>query len=178
MILRNYYNLMKQLVKSAATGSLNPNIYETVQLSNGSVINIEYAMVSRGKFPLCTSIASFTSSNIFTTLPGTSARSWSTITIVFGNNDTPPNIDDYTTNAISGITFNSYTINGSEVELIFQNTLSSDITIRDYVLFGSACGDSTSKLCALVREVFDEPIIVPSKGYFTFTLTKTFGEQE
>lgn len=178
MILNNYYKMCKQLYSQITLS--NPWEGSAVILSNGNSSTGCYPSPSssRGeKDPLCFQISAISSSYIFTSLPGAYTYSGFSLAIVFGDNDTPVTPDDYTTSAFSNISLNSGTIEGKTLHLIFRNNNAQTITIKDVMIFSNCCCYSdTGTMPAIIREVLPEPITVEAGNYFTFNLTKSYGD--
>lgn len=175
MLLENYYKASKYVYE--LIGYNSPSQVVTVKLTDGSESTLG-TYQSGMKDPLMFQIYSLTSSNyIYTTLPQRGSRYGGSLTVVFGNNDTPATYTDYTTTAIPNIVWHSSTVENGGILFMFRNNNSTPITIKDILLCGNICtGTDSSYVYAIYREVLSEPITVEAGNYFTFFLKKTYGE--
>lgn len=194
MFLQNYYTLKEAFGSSSVLGYNGSTQIQLIQY-NGNVTKENYACggydafyygAPRGTSSLTTAPPSIEATYITVRNANSSSYSYELtmpyFAIVFGSSDTAVSLTDYTIGElITGIKSLGVVVGGSAKQKVFtyayQNTNSTDITIKEVCIFGGLGGVSyynapaDSPTCATYREVFSTPLVVPAGGTFEYVIT-------
>lgn len=177
MLLNNYYNLRKASYSMPSGGSTyleNPNLQ--ISLSDGTLYTIAGSDCS-GVDRLFRTPENY--GYLYTSKPSTGNIVSANKYIVFGDGDRPVELTDFSVagNVIGNINCTSingvYIENGFRYTYTFINRGSNEVTIKEVCIFDSFSFTSSSRKCALWREVFDEPLTVGAGESFIYNFEYT-----